>query len=414
MGKATSKTGRGRRDPGKPSVLVDQVADWLMGQALGETDYAPLIEGCCERLLAAGIPLWRAHLTFRILHPLYESMGVTWLRGEGVTVMHYPHRFGSEDFSEQFKANPFYHMIKTRTPLLRRRLTGPEALLDFPVLAEFREQGATDYLAFLLSFGEEELDGVVGSWVTDRRGGFSDEHLRALLPVQRGLAVACKMHMKEEIARNVVATYLGPDAGLRVLKGQIRRGDGESLRAVIWYSDLRGSTAIADRLPRDAYIQALNDYFECTGSPVLRHGGQILNFIGDAVLAIFPIGKGVTAKRACARALKASDEARRTTERVNRQREARGEAPLSFGLALHLGEVLFGNIGVPERLTFSVIGPTVNEVARLEALTKTLKRTLVASESFARHAKADWEDLGRRRVRGVGAGLAVFGLKSET
>lgn len=405
--------GKKRRGTEGPSVLIGQVADWLMGQALGETDYEPLIGGCCERLLAAGIPLWRAHLTFRILHPLYESMGVTWLRGEGVTIHRYPHRFDGEDFPEQFRVNPFYHMIKARTPQLRRRLTGPEALLDFPVLAEFRAQGASDYLAFLLSFGPEELDGVVGSWVTDRRGGFSDEQVRALLPAQRGLAVACKMRMKEEIAQNVVATYLGPDAGLRVLKGQIRRGDGESLRAVIWYSDLRGSTAIADRLPRDAYIQALNDYFECTGGPVLRHGGQILNFIGDAVLAIFPVGRGVTAKRACARALKACSEARENAARVNRGRQERGEDPLSFGLALHLGDVLFGNIGVPERLTFSVIGPTVNEVARLEALTKTLKRTVVASESFAKHADAAWEDLGRRRVQGVGAGLEVFGLKAD-
>jgi adenylate cyclase len=399
----------GRKPAGaeRGAGLIDGVADWLMGQALAEADFETLFEGCCARLGAAGIPLWRAHVTFRILHPLYEAMGMTWLRGAGVEAVRYPYRLDGE-FPAAFKANPFYHMIRTQLPLLRRRLAGPEALVDFPLLVELRSQGASDYFAYLISFGAGEEDGMIGSWATDRRGGFTEGQLGALQRVQQRLGVACKMWLRGEIAKSVVATYLGPDAGLRVLDGRIRRGDGETVHAAIWYSDLRDSTPMADRLPRDAFIQALNDYFECAGGAVLRHDGQILNFIGDAVLAIFPTGKGVGARRACRRALAAGTDAQRALGSVNRRRAELGQDPLSFGLALHLGDVLLGNIGVPERISHSVIGATVNEVARLEALTKKLERPVVASESFAARAPGAWDDLGRHRLRGVKAPLRVF------
>ena len=399
----------GRKQAGaEPGAgLIDGVADWLMEQALAETDFEILFEGCCQRLRAAGVPLWRALVTFRVLHPLYDSMDMTWLRGQRVETARYPHRLVAE-FPEAFKANPLYHLIDTGLPLLRRRLTGPEALVDFPILAEFRDQGASDYLAYLINFGAGALDGMVGSWATDRRGGFTEAHLRALQRVQQRLGVACKMWLRGEIARSVVATYLGPDAGLRVLDGQIRRGDGETVHAAIWYSDLRNSTPMADRLSRDQFIQALNDYFECAGGAVLRHGGQILNFIGDAVLAIFPIGAGVGARRACRRALAACKDAQDSLTGANRRRTENRQDALSFGLALHMGDVLLGNIGVPERISYSVIGSTVNEVARLEALTKKLKRPVVASGSFVAHAPGGWEDLGEHRLRGVKAPLRIF------
>ncbi len=405
---------RGRKQAGveRGAGLIDGVADWLMEQALAETDFETLFEGCCQRLLAAGVPLWRALVTFRVLHPLYDSMDMTWLRGQRVETARHPHRLVAE-FPEAFKANPLYHLIDTGLPLLRRRLTGPEALVDFPILAEFRDQGASDYLAYLISFGAGELDGMLGSWATQRRGGFTEAQLRALQRVQQRLGVACRMWLRGEIAKSVVATYLGPDAGLRVLDGQIRRGDGETIHAAIWYSDLRDSTPMADRLPRDEFIQALNDYFECAGGAVLRHGGQILNFIGDAVLAIFPIGEGVGARRACRRALAACKDAQDSLTGANRRRTENRQDALSFGLALHMGDVLLGNIGAPERISISVIGSTVNEVARLEALTKKLKRPVVASGSFVAHAPGGWEDLGEHRLRGVKTPLRVFAPARE-
>ncbi|MFQ5775486.1 MAG: adenylate/guanylate cyclase domain-containing protein [Kiloniellaceae bacterium] len=389
------------------------MADWLMAQALGEAGFEDLLEGCCERLLGAGIPLWRGHVTFRVLHPLYSGMGLTWLRGRGVQTDSYAHPVEGE-FPERFKVSPLYHMIRTQVPFLRRHLLGEEAVLDFPVLSEFRDAGATDYLGFLVKFGGGRPDGIAGSWITDRPSGFADQDIRSLLRIQQRLGVACKIRIKDQIARNVVTTYLGPDAGLRVLDGQIRRGDGETIHAVIWYSDLRGSTRMADTLPPEGYIEALNDYFGSAGGAVMAHGGEILAFIGDAVLAIFPIpARGANVDEACGRALAASRDARERLAAVNRTRQEAGANPLSFGLALHVGDVLFGNIGLPERVSFSVIGSTVNEVARLEALTKELDRPVLASEAFARHTSIAWERFGKHRLRGVGKPFEILAPAAE-
>jgi adenylate cyclase len=334
-------------------------------------------------------------------------MGMTWWRGRAVAFESYEHVEG--EFPDMFKASPLYHMISKKLPILRRRLTGAEALLDFPVMTEFRDAGATDYLGFLIGFGGGVLAGMVGSWITDRKSGFSDREIQALMRLQKRLGVACKMRIKDQIARNVVTAYMGTGAGLRVLSGQIRRGQGETIRAVIWYADLRNSTRLAEALSRDAYIQVLNDYFACAGGAVTDHGGEILNFIGDAVLAIFPIEKGrATARQACRQALAASHDAQRRLAATNVEGKKRGAKPLAFGLGLHVGEVLFGNIGIPERISFSVIGPTVNEVARLESLTKKLKRPVLVTESFAANVKADWVPLGRHKLRGVGEPIEVF------
>lgn len=298
-------------------------------------------------------------------------------------------------------------MVRQQQPLLRRRLTGEEALVDFPVLAELRDAGATDYLAYLIYFGGGPRDGIAGSWATDRPTGFSDRDIQSLLRVQRRFGVAAKMRIREKIAENVVHTYLGRNAGRRVLRGQIQRGDGETLRAAIWYSDLRGSTRMADALPRDDYIRTLNGYFECAGGAVVAQDGEVLSFIGDAILAIFPID-GDTAGEACSRALAAARKAQARLEVLNESRRAAGLEPLSFGLGLHLGDVLFGNVGLPERVSFSVIGATVNEVARLEALTKELGHPVLATAAFAQQTAIAWRELGPFELRGVGAPIEVL------
>ena len=384
----------------RPSTLIDQVADWLMTQALGQTEFEEIIEGCWERLSAAGIPLWRAHVTFRTLHPLYDAMAKTWVRGTGLELASYEH-LEDGGVPEQFQASPLWHMIQSNIPFLRRRLTGEEAVLDFPMLTELRDKGATDYLAFLIHFGGGPTDGIAGSWATDRPSGFSDQDIRSLLRIQQRLGVVCKLRIKEEIARNVVTAYLGRDAGLRVLDGQIRRGDGERIHSVIWYSDLRGSTQMAETKTPEEHIQALNDYFEATGGAVLSQDGQILDFIGDAVLAIFPIRDGLPVDEACRKALAASREAQQRLADVNDRRRGAGATSLSMGIALHVGEVVFGNIGLPERVSFTVIGSSVNEVVRLEALTKDLGRPVLASQAFAGHTQIEWKSLGRHPLRGV-------------
>lgn len=396
-----------------PNILIDSVTDWLMGEALGEPDIEQLVEGTVARVDAAGIPLQRFHISFNVLHPLYSGLSLTWRRGGKVQVTHLERTMDSD--SPAWKASPLNHMIQRRIMSLRRHLTGPEAMLDFPILEELRASGATDYYAFLIPFGSGQNDGLVGSWVTDRKRGFLDADLRALHRIQRRLAVACRMLIRGKVAENVVETYLGRGAGDRVLAGQIRRGDGETIPAVIWYSDLRGSTAMAEKLSREAYTEVLNCYFECAGGAVLDAGGEILDFIGDAVLAIFPIdAKARDRHAACARAYAAAQEAYRRISETNAGRAKRAMPQLAFGLGLHVGDVMFGNIGTPGRLSFSVIGPSVNQVARLEALTKELGRPIVASRAFVECcAGVGWESIGRHRVQGIAEPIEVFAPKRE-
>ena len=399
-------------ETGTAGGLVDRVADWLMNEALGETEGEALVEGCCERLRAAGIPVFRAFLTFGTLHPLFSAIGLTWHREEGLKSVGFRH--GAR--GEGWKQSPFYHMIETDIPYLRRRLAGPQAVLDFPVLKEFRASGGTDYLAYHVRFADEENlqayeHGMIGSWTTDRRSGFADHDIGALLRIQSRLAVTCRMRIKDQIARNILHAYLGPGAGRQVLSGQIKRGDGETIHAVIWYCDLRDSTPMADAMPPQEFLAALNDYFECTAGAVLAHGGEVLRFIGDAVLAIFPIRKGeATARQACKSALAAAREAEKRLAKINRQRRKKGKQVLSYGLGLHVGDVMYGNIGVPERLEFSVIGPAANEVARIEGQTKELGRRVLVSGDFANNLKHDWVSLGRQELKGVTNPIEIFGL----
>ena len=393
------------------NLLIDNVTDWLMGQALGHPKIEDLVEGTATRVDAAGIPLQRFHISFNLLHPLYDGMGITWRRGEKVEVNRFERSNGPEN--PAWTNSPLNYMIQRRIPSMRRRLVGPEAMLDFPVLEELRAAGATDYFAFAIPFGLERDDGLVGSWVTDRKRGFFDTDLRALNRIQRRLAVACRMTIRGQVAENVVETYLGRGAGERVLAGQIRRGDGETIPAVIWYSDLRGSTAMAEKLSREGYTEVLNCYFGCVGGAILDGGGEILNFIGDAVLAIFPIdGNDSRRSEACARALAAADDAQARIDRTNAERATRAMPQLSYGLALHVGDMMFGNIGTPQRLSFSVIGPSVNQVARLEALTKEVGRPIVASRAFVdRCPGRGWDSMGEHRVQGIAEPIEVLAPK---
>ncbi len=392
--------------PSASDSLIDNVADWLMAQALvPEAGLEELVAGCCTRLAAAGIPLWRGNVSFRTLHPLFEAMSHTWRRDSGIKTVGFEHRPG--DAPNPLRQSPHFYMIENRIPFLRRRLTGEEAMLDFPVLEEFRDEGATDYLAYLVAFNEAGTDGIIGSWTTDRPSGFSERDIRSLMRIQSRLAVACKVTIKEQIAENIVTTYLGRNTGRRVLSGHIMRGDRETIHAVIWYSDLRGSTRLAHSLAPDDYLAALNSYFECTAGAVMEAGGEVLLLIGDAVLAIFPIGDGgATEAEACAAAVDAARASESRLERLNRERAA----ALDFGIDLHVGDVMYGNIGVPDRLQFTVVGQAANEVARLQKLNKSLRRRVLATGQFAQNLDIPWEPMGTHELLGVGAPLEVFAL----
>jgi adenylate cyclase len=401
-------------DSGLDLAFIDVVADWLMDEALADTAMTELVKGCCQRLHAAGVPLLRALVSYRTLHPLFGAVWLTWHREKGMGTYEMPH---GQLGNEVFRKSPFFHMLESGVPFLRRKLEGPDTLLDFPVLPDLASQGGTDYLAGNVPFGPSSSmaaseDGVFVSWTTDRAGGFTETDIRSLRRIQKLLAVACKVRIKTEITRNIVTAYLGPDPGQRVLEGKIRRGDGESIHAVIWYSDLRNSTRLGENLSPDDYLAALNSYFECTAGAVIDQGGQVLLLIGDAVLAIFPTAEAGEQ----AAALKALAAARETGARlaaINEERLAKGESRLACGLALHIGDLTYGNIGVPQRLQFTVVGPAANEVSRIETLTKTLDRPMLASAAFAGLLDEPWEDLGSHVLKGIPTPIEVFAPPSS-
>ncbi|MDH3464912.1 MAG: adenylate/guanylate cyclase domain-containing protein [Gammaproteobacteria bacterium] len=391
---------------GHKSTIVDR----LITDALANQNYERVFARLCEMLVDSGLPLFRSHLAIRTLHPLLASVDMTWWRGRGLEVNPREHAPAPQD---DWLRSPLFWMIENRQREFRQRLKEPSDFQQFPVLQEFRDAGATDYLAVLTPFGDPETaferqDGILTSWVSDAPDGFSDSDVAFLRDILPYVGLVAKLSKHEHTAQNVASAYLGEDVGRRVLEGQIRLGDVDRIPAVVWYTDLRGSTALAQRLPVADFLRAVNAYFDCTAGAVLEHGGEVLRFIGDAVLAVFPIGPEVSAASAAERAMAAAHGARERMNELNLQRAHQAQEPLAFGLGLHIGEVLYGNIGVPTRLEFSVIGSAANEVSRLESLTKEVRETVLVSAEFVRVLPGNWRALGKFEANGVAGGLEVF------
>jgi adenylate cyclase len=382
------------------TVLGDTIVEWLADEALLETEPAALYGELCQRLRGIGMPILRGQVGFRVLHPLYDASSMNWNPERGVVVDHFrPDQ--SADVNEEFLRSPIRHILNHNLPVLRRRLTGETALLDFPILADFRTQGGTDYILFSVRFGHAGQNGIVCSWLGDRSTGFTDGEIAQLQRVTRELAIAMKAKIERNVAQNVAHAYLGKRAGESVLTGSIRRGDGEKITAALWYSDLRRSTELADRLSADDFLDLLGRYFEMTAAAVLDHGGEVVSLIGDAVLGLFRVE--TTPQDACGRALAAAQEARLRL----------GASPpdalaFDFGIALHMGEVIYGNVGVPERLQFTLVGPAVNVVVRVQDLTKQLGAPLLATAPFAAAVPSTWLPLGEHALRGFETPMPIL------
>lgn len=390
-------------DPTSPStVLGSGIVEWLAEEALHDSEPATLLDALCQRLRAIGMPILRGQVAFRVLHPLYDAGILNWNAERGVVVDF----FRPNEGQEQFLRSPINHVLTHRLPILRRRLTGETALLDFNILEEFRDAGGTDYLVFLVGFDPAKQNGVICSWLGDRAAGFTDGEILQLQRITRELAIALKARLERSVADNVAHAYLGQRAGQAVLHGSIRRGDGEKITAALWYSDLRQSTGLADRLSADAFLHLLGQYFEMTAGAVLHHGGEVVSLIGDAVLGLFRIDGAP--QEACGRALAAANEARR---RLAQWAAADSEA-MDFGISLHLGRVIYGNVGVPERLQFTLVGSAVNEVVRVQGLTKQLDCAVLATAPFVAAAPGRWQPLGEHVLRGVEAPMNILGLSS--
>jgi adenylate cyclase len=378
---------------------VQPLIDWLMQGAPPSRPPSDVLAETCRRMLAAGLPLHRVGVFVRTLHPNVLGRGFIWLAERNtVELTEAPHGILE---SEQYLKSPIRVVFQDHAEV-RRRLADPACPLDFPILEELRGEGVTDFLALPLRFIGGEVHAA--SFSTRRPGGFTDADIGALRRVLPPFTRVVEIYGNMQKAQNILNAYLGRSAGEKVLAGQIKRGDGQDINAVIWFCDLRDSTPLADSMSRRDFLALLNEYFECVLGPVLEHGGQVLRFIGDAALAIFPVGERPA--EACGKALTAAREALARMDKLNRGRAQ----PLRFGIGLHLGELTYGNIGTPTRIEFTVIGAAANEAARIESQCKVLNVDLLVSERVARVLPADWRSLGKHTLRGVGDKMELFTL----
>jgi adenylate cyclase len=398
--------------PAKP-IPGGDVARWLLGEGRLLERLAPMFDQLCWRLVGAGMALCRATLNLETLHPQIQGVMFRWWRDRGVTEeISYAHGM---DRSEAYLASPLYRVAEQGETVRRRIDVGlgeRGGVYEFPIFADLANIGATDYLAgpMMMSDGQR----FPASWATDAPGGFSERDIEQLGNLIPALAAVVEAKATRRMATDLLGTYLGPHVGQRVLSGQVRRGQGQRMFAVIWYSDLRQSTALADRLQGEEFFELLNDYFDCAAGAVLESGGEVLRFVGDAVLAVFEIVEPEESiKGACNRAYHAARTALASKTQIDRVRAARGEPTIEFGIGLHYGEVMYGNIGVPTRLEFSVIGSAANEVSRIEDLCKPLRQPLLVSKRFAQEVEAPWISMGTHDLRGVSQLVEVFALAAE-
>jgi len=398
------------------NALLMSIREWLVDQSLEGDDIVEIFETLCERLYAAGIPVVRGRLILPTLHPLFGAETVEWNRGNKAKLNQFEHQ---DNETDTWKRSPMRHVAEQGIEVFRRELAGENEMSDFEILQDLKDQGMTDYLilATKLQHVSTSLNpirtsnGVIVTWATDRPTGFSDDDLVSLQKIQRRFAAACKTIIQSRISTNITTTYLGIRAGGKVLDGQIRLGDGEKTKAVVWYSDLRNSTSIAESLPPDVYFSMLNSYFEATAGAVIAHGGEVLDFIGDTVLGIFPYSGDSELCEAANLANQALDQAVVHARDINADREKRGEQQFKFGIGMNVGEVMFGNIGIPQRLSFSVIGPSVNEVVRIEQMTKYLQQPVLAGKKLAELDPHRWKTLGEHKLEGVLDPVELFSFQ---
>ena len=383
---------------------LDGVAEWLVGPARRIASGARAFDEFAWRMLATGLPLLRVTMHSPTLHPQYLGATFVWWRTTGQTVQ----TLIAHEVTDMIRReeNPVWR-VAVGGETLRRRLDGADAVLDFPILHDLKAQDATDYLALPIASALGSRNYMV-TYVTDRPGGFAEPEIVDLTRVSQRLPVVADMYSQRSIASNVLNAYLGVKTGQRVLAGQIRRGTGEALNAVLWTSDLRAFTARSDRLPGERMIAVLNALFDAQAKAIHDHGGEILKFIGDGLLAIFPIEQADMAAAAAHHALDAAMQAIAAVGRLSDDASMAGEPPLEIVVALHAGTVIYGNIGAADRLDFTVIGPAVNLVSRVEAVAKTLNLPIVVSDEFARAYGGPLRSLGTHQLRGLAAPHELF------
>lgn len=388
-------------DRNSTAEIIGNITHWLLTDARLSVGSRDIDQAIVDRLIEAGLPLSRYTTGVPSLHPQVDSFSVLWERGKGITHRQFRER---TEIASQLQRSPIiiaYREGKSR----RYRLEGPALDDEYELLGDFRKAGMTDY--FVLALPVSDGSSKVMTFSTDQPGGFLDSHIEILNGLQHPLAVIIELGYFRHLTTTLMETYVGPVAGRRVLSGDIRRGAGETFRAVIWFCDLKGFTALSERLPGQVLIDTLNAYFDAATTAIEDHGGEILKFIGDAVLAIFQPHNG-NEVAAAKSALAAAGQAVQQIGTENIRREASGEPLIECGIAMHVGEVIYGNVGGQKRLDFTVIGPAVNLASRIEALTRDLKCPVLVSADIAALPAGEFENLGVFSLKGVSGEQLVY------
>ncbi|SJZ86823.1 adenylate cyclase [Enhydrobacter aerosaccus] len=394
---------------------IDRITDWVIRRGLEGVSEPDLLRDFCLKCCAAGLEITRGLAFIDTLHPVHEGRIFRW-RGDGTEetpVAEYgPSSEGQA--AESWQRSPFFHLLQSGGEELRRRIGFGEPA-DFTIIQDMKDAGHTDYLVFIHRFARSgvigEMDCVCSAWSTRHPGGFSDADVAALRRLVPALGLAIKNAALSQIARTLVEVYLGRDAGARVLDGRIQRGVADRIESVLWFSDLRGFTAITDTAPPDEIIPLLNDYADAVITAIRDAGGDVLKLIGDGTLAIF---RDDDPAMACARALKAEFLMRRNVRELNARRAMEARPVTTVYLGLHIGEVFFGNIGSTDRLDFTVVGPAVNEASRIASMCRSVDRPLLVSSAFAQalpgEKRTKLVSVGRFALRGVGRAQELFTL----
>ena len=391
---------KGRGQP----IEGGSAAVWLLSDGRRMESTAALFDEFCWRLAGEGVPLWRATISLATLHPTARAFGHRWWRERGVTEeVRFNHTLLE---STDYRESPIRALIE-HGGNVRYRLEDEAAIAAYPLLQSLRRAGGTDYFACPLSYFNQRYQ--VSTWSTDRVGGFSDRQLdsiRGLLPIFSAVAEGMAMR---RLAGTLLDTYLGPTIGQRIMQGEVQRGHGERLRAVLMAIDLRGFTSLSDRLPAETLLALLDTYFDTVAGAIAAAGGEVLKFVGDGVLAIFPISSGAERGTAAA-AIAAGETILKRLAEQNALRAAAGLPLIRIGIGLHIGEVFYGNVGAATRLDFTAIGPAVNLACRLESLTKRFGRPMLLSQDFAKLSGRRLDSLGFQPVKGLGEPEEIFAL----
>jgi adenylate cyclase len=404
-----------RHNTGMDQTSRLHLISWLVSQGLKGLPEKDLLRGFCERCRAQGLELSRVLVFIDTLHPVFEGRGVRWT--DTATNESDAFEYGSTsegDSAANWRRTPFYHMLEHGHDELRIDLADC-ASLDFSMINELAEKGHRHFLAFVNRFGEAgsigQMDCVYSYWLTRQADGFSAQGLSALRDLVPVLGLAIKSAAQVEIARTLGRVYLGRDASEQVLRGRISRGVTERINAVLWFSDLRGSTAISETIAPDEIIPFLNDYAQAAIDTIHDAGGDVLKLIGDGVLAMFT-GEDMRAARRAA--LRAEHRFRQSMSTLNARRSVDGRPTTSAYVGLHVGEVFYGNIGSEDRLDFTVVGPAVNEVSRIASMCRSVDRELLASADFCTGLDAPGRgyvvSTGRFVLRGIDRAQDLFTL----